>query len=421
MTTHSQHGDHHFISYSFPFLFLGLFLFLIVQGCLILLLPALINGSSLQSPVILGGIHLFILGFATTIAMGAMIQLVPVALQTKLISYKLIPYHFAIYLIGFGGLIVSFESFQLILLIAFGCLTLIGLMLFEINLLPAVLKAAPSPLKWGICSALLYLLLTVILGVTMLIDFKHSFLGIYHEKLFAVHVLFGLLGWFTLLIISFSYKLLPMFSLSHNYESKWAGLSIYFINLGILVLTLGFLFTNVFTKGLGGLVILFGLFSYAKQLSLILKKRLRKKLDVGVKSSLYAWPFTLLSSALGYGLSLMLHKAFPMGVFMYSAIMGWIGLVILGYLHKIIPFLWWTFKYSSDIGQRKVPALGDLISEKWGGVWIIGVYLFTLFNILFLSVGAKWCLTLSQGVIFFISLLYVSHLMKSVFYKPMRQ
>src|SRR5699024_9622618 len=50
-------------------------------------------------------------------------------------------------------------------------------------------------------------------------------------------------------------------------------------------------------------------------------------------------------------------------IFLY--VTGWIIFSILGYLYKIVPFLWWTHKYSERIGKEKVPMLKDMIHEKW--------------------------------------------------------
>src|SRR5690625_1249475 len=75
-------------------------------------------------------------------------------------------------------------------------------------------------------------------------------------------------------------------------------------------------------------------------------------------------------------------------------IMGWIVFSILGYLYKIVPFLWWTHKYSDVIGKEKVPTLKDMINEK------MSVILFTMFfiGLVGLTIGGL----LGIGVLVFI-------------------
>ena len=61
------------------------------------------------------------------------------------------------------------------------------------------------------------------------------------------------------------------------------------------------------------------------------------------------------------------------GPLVYLYLLFWIVLSIMGYLFKIVPFLWWTHKYSKEIGKQAVPSLKDMMNEK------IVVPLFTIF------------------------------------------
>lgn len=45
-------------------------------------------------------------------------------------------------------------------------------------------------------------------------------------------------------------------------------------------------------------------------------------------------------------------------------IMSWIVFSIVGYLIKIVPFLWWTHRYSQKVGKENTPALKDMMDEK---------------------------------------------------------
>ena len=54
--------------------------------------------------------HLFVLGWICSIVMGAMYQLVPVALETKLYSEKLARWQFAFHFVGFIGMVWMFRT-----------------------------------------------------------------------------------------------------------------------------------------------------------------------------------------------------------------------------------------------------------------------------------------------------------------------
>src|SRR5262249_41063013 len=57
--------------------------------------------------------HLFVLGWICSIVMGAMYQLVPVALETKLHSEKLAWCQFVLHLVGFIGMVWMFWAWDL--------------------------------------------------------------------------------------------------------------------------------------------------------------------------------------------------------------------------------------------------------------------------------------------------------------------
>ena len=78
--------------------------------------------------------------------------------------------------------------------------------------------------------------------------------------------------------------------------------------------------------------------------------------------------------------------------------MGWIVFSIIGYLIKIVPFLWWTHRYSQMVGKEDVPALKDMMDEK-----IIKPLLYLL-PVSFAGVlvsfifHARWIFWISQGL-----------------------
>ncbi|MGA9227441.1 MAG: hypothetical protein WB217_13940, partial [Mesobacillus sp.] len=90
---------------------------------------------------------------------------------------------------------------------------------------------------------------------------------------------------------------------------------------------------------------------------------------------------TFLSSAAG----LLAKLAGPL-IFLY--LIAWIAFSIIGYLYKIVPFLWWTHKYSKEIGKQKVPSLKEMMDEK------MALPLFIMFTagvcFLVFSFAAKW-------------------------------
>jgi hypothetical protein len=355
------------------FIFTGLILFVAAQVILSFKISSLVNGIP-ESPTVLSAAHLILLGFGTMVAMGAMYQLIPVALQVK-IRYRLLSYiHYIVYVIGVVGLAWSLFNFSTQLLVIFGTLTVIGVILFVSNMAASLRGADSGAIKMAVTLAITFLLLTVLLGLTLAIDFYHPFLGEWHTRLFHVHILFGTIGWFTLLVMGLSFKLAPMFTLSHKYESWYGPGAVHLIHIGIWVMTVGFLLVNSPLIFIGAIIIIGGFVCYGIQMQKVLKNRLKKKYDLGIRVSLFSLPFTSLLIILSILLGFILNGHIPVIAIVYLTITSWIALVILGYLFKIIPFLWWTYKYGERIGQKGVPTLKDMVNEKRGKWWMISFF-----------------------------------------------
>ena len=184
--------------------------------------------------------HLFVLGFLGSIVMGAMYQLVPVALETKLYSERLARWQFAFHLVGVIGMVWMFWKWDLKQVGHFGTVLTMGVGLFVFNL-AQTLRRVP---KWNVtatavAAALFWISLTVIAGLSIatgkctyestsglatlggvktlvsglrtLAGFMSNFDAI---SAMHAHAHLGGVGFFTLLIVGVSCKLIPMFVLS---------------------------------------------------------------------------------------------------------------------------------------------------------------------------------------------------------------
>src|SRR5690606_41348049 len=73
----------------------------------------------------------------------------------------------------------------------------------------------------------------------------------------------------------------------------------------------------------------------------------------------------------------------------YLIFFGFISMLIVGQMYKILPFLTWYHKYSSIAGLEKVPTLREMYNEKLSYISfalmlaaVIGVPVFALLDIL---------------------------------------
>lgn len=94
-------------------------------------------------------------------------------------------------------------------------------------------------------------------------------------------------------------------------------------------------------------------------------------------------------------------------IVIYGYLLGWIMLSIIGYLYKIVPFLWWTHRYSKKIGKENVPTLKQMVHENWAAVQCA---LFTISAIgvtIALAVSNLPLFYIAQGAMTLFSLLFV--------------
>ncbi|PAE43728.1 hypothetical protein [Bacillus sp. 7884-1] len=339
----------------------------------------LVNGS-FRIPAIWSAAHLLILGWALMVAMGAMYQLVPVAFLTKIWNEKFGFIQFFVTAIGIASFSwMLYISPQNALLP--GILMLLGILMFLFQMFMTLRKQAkPNILTAFVGSALVCLFLTIFLGITLIYSLQTGFASEYYQAIFKSHLLMGVTGWFTLLIFGFSYKMVPMFSLSHGFPMVQARYVYGLYISGLVIMLLSFFTSNDILLKAGFFLLLAGFSIFSWHISIIIKKRLKKKLDK---------PFSFSIVAIGLGNIVHLAAFIALwseqfsnliGPFVYLYLMLWIVLSITGYLYKIVPFLWWTFKYSKEIGKNAVPSLKDMMNEK------IVVPLFTLFVVSVLSV-----------------------------------
>ncbi|MDL4840587.1 hypothetical protein [Aquibacillus rhizosphaerae] len=356
------------------FIFFGLIAFVVSQFIFFINSDALTNGV-FRLPEILMGAHFLLLGWIVMVIMGAMYQLVPVVFLTPIWSEKLGVVQLIITTVG----IISFSlllGFNISIAVYGAVILIIGILLFLWQMI-MTLKGQENKniLTLFVMAALVCFLITISAGLALswTIGFGSS---INYTAILHSHILLGVAGWFTLLIFGFSYKLVPMFSLSHGFKMKGSKWAFFSYILGLVVLIVSFWLELPALATVGWFLLWIGFTCFCLDIIEIIKKRLKRKLDR---------PFIFSLIAIGYGWLIHtlvvifriigIHQDGIWGWMIFLYIICWIMFSILGYLYKIVPFLWWTYKYSAQVGKGNVPLLKDMVNEK------VGVILFSLFSI----------------------------------------
>ena len=326
------------------------------------------------SPKLLTLTHVLVLGWITMIIFGALYQLIPVVMEVKLYSEKLAIATFFLFGAGLITLSTSFWTFNFGRNLGVeigGYLIIVAVILFGINTLMSAAKTDRKNIEnVFIITAVFWLLLTVILGIIMALNFAFYFISGSHLQLLKMHVHIGFVGWFLLLVIGVASKLMPMFLIVHKLPRKLLKYAYYLINAGLILLSVGYYyFPEIWFLALSGSLVIAGVILFLRFNYVAFNKRIRKKLDVGMKLS--ATAFILLAISLFLGTLSVLSPKF-LGAYQtrieiaYGVLIvfGFLTALVLGQTYKTLPFIIWLKKYQSKVGKIKVPLPMELYSDK---------------------------------------------------------
>jgi hypothetical protein len=358
----------------------------------------MLNGQ-FRIPEIWMGAHFLLLGFAVMVAMGAMYQLVPVAFLTPIWSERFGIIQFGVTALGVALLSILL-SFQPTKAIFGGILVIVGIIMFILQMFLTILKQKnKSTMTYIVLAAITSLLLTIAAGFLLAWNIANGGIA-NHQSILYSHIVLGVAGWFSLLIFGFSYKLVPMFSLSHGFRMKWAKPMLILYILGLIVLIGSFWLHLSYLTNIAWLFLLLGFTFFVMDIKEILQKRVKKKLDKPFLFSIFAIGNGFIIHLSAFVASILnVTNATFWGWLVFLYIFSWIIFSILGYLYKIVPFLWWTHKYADRIGKEKVPTLKEMIHEK------ASFFILILFAIGLLGLTITVCFHFGIGVFVFQAIL----------------
>jgi hypothetical protein len=346
----------------FSFIMFAVLAFAASQLMLLWAVPIL-SGGAFRLPLVWAAAHLGLLGFALMTAMGAMYQLVPVAFLTPIWSERLGFWQFAVTAIGIVAFAVSLAAAPNRAFLP-GLLLLLGIVLFVWQMAMTLRKqGTKNVMTLFVATSLLFLLLTAAAGGMLAFHFFAATGSNSHESVFGLHVLFGLCGWFTLLIMGFSYKMAPMFSLAHGFSLRPARYVYALYISGIAVAFASLFLRSHAWLAAGAALLMSGFVVFTWHIRAILQKRMKKTLDRPFQFSLAAVAIGLALHVAAF-VAIVVGSGRLLGIIVYLFIVGWILFSIVGYLFKIVPFLWWTHRYSEKVGQQNVPTLKQMMNER---------------------------------------------------------
>ncbi len=325
--------------------------------------------------------HLLTLGFITHVMFGSLFQMLPVMLGTPYANVvkNATIIHIALNA-GILTFVVGFFTNTALLLYFAGTLLMGTFFYFALLSFKTILLSQEKN--------------------TLVQNFAASFAGLFFAALFGflallghfgfvdtlrygnIHIAFMLFGWVFLLIVSVSYKIIPMFFVAKEFP-MFVQKRLYPVQLALLLL---FAYAQLQEKTLllsvtqlllCTSVILFALLSI-----LILQKRKRARKDVSIELWYFAMGNAILAALLYAGANVNL--SFAIGFF---ALFGAVYALINAMLYKIIPFLTWFHLSSNMVFDAE---MGNVIPKKKMSIQI---------NLYYLSYFFFLCTALSPAFI----------------------
>jgi hypothetical protein len=330
-------------------------------------------------PGILALTHLLTLGWATATCLGVLAQLLPVLLQQPLSQRGLARHSYWPLALGSALFSWAFTSGSSPWLIAGATVMSCGLL----GMTWSFGRTLWSARNWnvttvGIALALGTLTIQVGAGITLVLNRRFGFwpgLGLNGA---AGHALLGLLGWFSILTVALSYRLVAMFTLAHGYICRYPRLVLSGLALSAYGSWLG-LWLGAPRPLLAACALLAGASALLWLLDMrtLVRHRVRRRLELPIGMFLLGGLGLLLLSGLAAAAAMGWLPGSPARQIQLIFMLGmesWIGLAIVALLHKIIPFLVWIIRAGQS--RSATPAVArDLFSARLARL-TLGCYVF---------------------------------------------
>jgi hypothetical protein len=315
-----------------------------------------------QDPHVLALVHVVTLGWVTMTVMGVLYQLVPVLLGGRLPWPWLARAQFAGYVIGVTLLIGGFWFWRPPLLATGGSLVVTAVGVFIGHLVLTIRRAKRHGLVAAyLYAALTYLAATVTLGLLMALNFAFGFWGPWGDLLLRPHLLIGISGWLTLTILGVSYRLVPMFAMVRRREDRGSWMGFGLINIGLVLVALA--------VGLGGpeaaiwagaVFFMVGLAWFGRDYIRMLRARVGPPPDATMRLPVVALCY-LVVAVIGAVVQLIWPGIRSQEALIYLLLIGWVGQSIVGYFHKILPFVIWNARYSGKQRDSQAPSVQAMV------------------------------------------------------------
>jgi hypothetical protein len=334
---------------------------------LILVAPQLAAGN-IFDPRVFAVTHSITLGVITTAIIGALYQLFPVAMGRAVRSVRLA--HLTFWLLQGGTLLVvgGFWFSRGPVQGAGWVAVTLAAGILGVNLISQSLDARPDPVVGRYVGAGYLAFLAALTLGSLRIGQNLGYWQADRLAMIASHFHLAALGFATFVAVGVGSRMLPMFLVSHGFPRwplRWIGPV---GGAGLTIFVLGQFSRSPRLVHAGG-----GLLGVALSLYLYLglgyfRRRVRRVLDPGLAHVAVA--FVSLAAAVIVGARLLVgDDGFAprlWAAYALLVLLGWLVLLIVGVLYRVLPFLTWLHLFGGRMGESPLPTVADLTRQSWG-------------------------------------------------------
>ncbi len=341
-----------------PFFVIGVILYFFATISLLFVEP--IRGHF--DPILVGSLHLFLLGFVMMVIFGAMAQLIPVVVEVGHFSVDL---YYVIWPLLLTGTLIMVGGFWWTpaILPYGGLLVLVSMLIYLYDTLMTLKKVENITLTVKTAfGANIFLTVGIIIGFILALAIGAG-VEVDVASWLTTHAVMVLGGYVVLTVVGLSMILLPMFGLAHGFDESSGNLSFKLMVAGVILHLFATLFGITFLKFVAFLVMFASIGFYMKQIYLIYRVRARKEDEIWARSMFFGYGSLVVATILGL-LALIFGSENLILSGGWFLIAGFVGFLITGHLYKIIPFLVWFERYAPLVGKEKVPMLHEMYPKK---------------------------------------------------------
>ncbi len=348
-------------------IFLTAPLFGIAAGLMLLLGEEgiLINRWSIDTLV---AVHMITLGVISMVMIGALQQLLPVLMGVVIPRADMVSRVLHL-LWGSGTLLLLMGiALQRPMLTSIGVgLLAIATLLFVTMILSALVRSeSRHGTLLSIGGSLLSLIFTLLLMVWILNG--SGWMAPVNHPLTNLHMSWGILGWFLLLLIGVAYQVVPMFQITPEFPPVVRQYLAPAIFVALILWSGGELFLQAWLGWIAVVVLVVALALFALITLWLQQKRKRRLPDV----TLNYWRvfmIALLVSTVLWLVGYLLGDSRWMESAVTIFLMGGLLSAVSGMLFKIVPFLVWlhlnNLYQSAGVWQGNVPNVRQVIPERY--------------------------------------------------------